>query len=58
MHFQAADDMSKTAQKIVDDIVIGWNLGNTLEEFKAISFALSIPLYFFAKFTSADELSA
>jgi len=50
--------MSKTAQKIVDDIVIGWNLGNTLEEFKAISFALSIPLYFFAKFTSADELSA
>ncbi len=38
--------MSKTAQEIVDDIVIGWNLGNTLEEFKAISFALSIPMYF------------
>lgn len=32
---QAADDMSKTAQEIVDDIVIGWNLGNTLEEFKS-----------------------
>ncbi len=28
---KAADDMSKTAQEIVDDIVIGWNLGNTLE---------------------------
>lgn len=23
--------MSKTTQEIVDDIVIGWNLGNTLE---------------------------
>ena len=32
---QAADDMSKTAQEIVDDIIIGWNLGNTFEEFKA-----------------------
>lgn len=28
---EAADDMSKTAQEIVDDIVIGWNLSNTLE---------------------------